>query len=320
MIEKYIGKSSGKIEQMESEIIKNEISNILQKNLSFIYKFLTNLGEIFLLITDKDLIIKYANKSFLKFANLENVEEKNLRIFLPPYVKFIPIPEEGQIEKIILHLKCRKPDVNLSVSGYVSAQGDFLIFFLEKRSYNYHELYEKISELNNEITRLTRESHKKEHLVENLKLELKETIRKDILTDAYNRVYLKEVLDREIGRVKRYKVPLSVVLVDIENFKSINQNYGRTTGDKILKQFSKLLIGSTRMVDMVFRYEEDNFIIMLPNTNIDGAKIVAKKIEKKVDSTLFEQNISISIRSIPIQCEENDTNESLINRAFSLLE
>jgi diguanylate cyclase (GGDEF)-like protein len=164
-----------------------------------------------------------------------------------------------------------------------------------------------------------RENQKKDYLIEKLKNEINETMRKDQLTGAYNRIYLKEIIERELAKVKRYKIPLSIVLVDIENFKLINQNYGRITGDKILKQYSNLLMKYTRIVDMVFRYEDDNFLLMLPNTNIEGAKIVAKKIENITNTTLFENGINISVKTATVECKEDDSLESLIDRAYMLL-
>ena len=319
MIDKYIKKIFEKTETVEEKKLSGEIVDILKMNLDFLFNYIENLGKIAFVVTNKDLEIKHTNKAFLEMVNLDDVKDKNFKIFLPPHVKYIPIPEDGKAEKVILHLKCRKPDVNMTFSGYVLAQKGFLLFFLEKRIFNYHELYEKISDLNNEIAKLVRENQKKDYLIEKLKNEINETTRKDQLTGVYNRMYFKEVIEREIGKVKRYKTPLSIVLVDIENFKLINQSYGRTTGDKILKQYANLLIENTRIVDMVFRYEEDNFLLMLPNTNIEGAKIVAKKIENITNSKLFENSISISVKTVTVECKEDDYTESLIDRAYKLL-
>jgi diguanylate cyclase (GGDEF)-like protein len=304
---------------MEEKKLSGQIADILKMNLEFLLNYIENFGKIAFVVTDKDLNIKHANKAFLKMINLDDVKDKNFKIFLTPYVKYIPIPENGKAEKVILHLKCRRPDVNITLSGYVLGQKEVLLFFLEKRNFNYHELYEKISDLNNEISNLLRENQKKDYLIEKLKNEINETMRKDQLTGAYNRIYLKEIIQRELAKVKRYKIPLSIVLVDIENFKLINQNYGRTTGDKILKKYSNILMEYTRVVDMVFRYEEDNFLLMLPNTNIEGAKIVAKKIENITNTTLFENGISISVKTAAVECKEDDSLESLIDRAYMLL-
>lgn len=249
-------------------------------------------------------------------VNFEDVSGKNLKIFLPTYVKHLPIPESEKREKIYLHLKCRKPDVNICLEGYVYEKNNMFLFFLEKRIYVYHELYEKISELNNEIAELTRESKKKQILIEKLQKELKESLRKDHLTELFNRSYFEEVLEREINKIKRYRIPLSLILVDVENFKEVNQNYGRTTGDRVLKDLGKLLYENTRMVDMVFRIEEDNFIILLPNTKGEGANIVAKKIKNLINSTLFEGNISISVNTVSLECNEEDTVESVIKRVY----
>lgn len=320
MLKKYVIKLVSKDEISVDKKMPDEVKNLFKSNFDFFLNYIESLGNIVYFITDRDFIIKYANNIFLRLVNLDDVLEKSLKIFLPPYIKNLPIPENKKSEKILLHLKCRKPEINISLEGYVLGSENSLVFLLERRGFNYHELFEKISELNNEIANLTRERLKKDVLIENLKQELKEISRKDLISGAFNRLFLKEVLEREIERIKRYKIPLSLVLVDIDNFKLINQNYGRTTGDKILKQFSKLLTENTRMADMVFRIEDDNFIIMLPNTNIEGANIVANKVEKISNSTLFEGNISISLNTVAVECFEDDTVESLIDKTYKAMQ
>jgi hypothetical protein len=150
---------------MEEKKLSGEIADILKMNLEFLLNYIENFGKIAFVVTDKDLNIKHANKAFLKMINLDDVKDKNFKIFLTPYVKYIPIPENGKAEKVILHLKCRRPDVNITLSGYVLGQKEVLLFFLEKRNFNYHELYEKISDLNNEISNLLRENQKKDYLM-----------------------------------------------------------------------------------------------------------------------------------------------------------
>ncbi len=316
MFEKYLKKLFEKEKTEDILEIKDEVKILLKSNIDFLINYIDELGNIVFIVTDKDLIIKYTNKTFLRMVNFDDVTGKNLKIFLPPYVKHLPIPENGMREKIYLHLKCRKPDVNICLEGYVLEKNDMLLFFLEKRVYVYHELYEKISELNNEIAELTRESKKKDIIIEKLQNEIKESLRKDYLTGLFNRSYFEEVLEREINKLKRYKIPLSLVLVDVENFKEVNQSYGRTTGDRVLKELAKLLYENTRIVDMVFRMEEDNFIILLPNTKGEGANIVAEKIKKLINSTLFEGSISISVNTVSLDCTEQDTVESVIDRAY----
>lgn len=320
MFEKYLRKIFEKDEPIEDKKLNDDLNNLLKLNLDFLINYVNNLGNIVFFITDKDLIIKYANKTFLRMVNLEDVVDKSLKIFLPPYIKYLPVPESEKNEKIYLHLKCRKPDVNICLEGYVSQKNQMLLFLLEKRIFIYHELFEKISELNNEIANLIREDQKKNTIIEKLRNELKETLRKDLVTEVFNRIYLKEVLEREIGKKRRYKIPLSLVLVDIDNFKQINQNYGRTTGDKVLRQFGKLLIENTRMVDMVFRMEDDNFILLLPNTNIDGANVVSKKVKNVTNSTLFEGNISMIVNTSAAECSEDDTVETLIDRVYKSMQ
>lgn len=320
MFEKYLRKIFEVDKPSEDKKINDDIRNLLQSNFDFLINYINELGKVVFFITDRDLVIKYANKNFSRYVNLDDVLNMNLKAFLPSYVKHLPTPDDKKIEKILIHLKCRRPDVNISLEGYVLASNNLLFFFLERRGFIYHELFEKISDLNNEIAKLTRESQKKEIFIENLKKELKETQRKDSLTEVYNRTYFREIFEREIGERRRYKIPLSMVIVNIDNLKQIYRNYGKTTGDKVLKQFGKLLIENTRMVDMVFRIEDDNFLILLPNTNIDGAKVVSKKIRNIANSTLFEGNISMTVNTTALECEEDDTEETVVDKAYKLLQ
>lgn len=319
MLEKYVKKLFEREDRPDEKKIDEVTKNLFHSNADFFFNYIRNLGNLVLFTTDRDFVIKDANKAFRRLVNLEDVSEKSLKIFLPPYVKNLPIPENGKFEKLIIHLKCRKPDVNIALEGYVFGTENLLIFLLEKRYFIYHELIEKISDLNNEVAKLSREGQKKDILIESLKKELRETLRKDLLTGVFNRIYLKEVLEREIGKKKRYKLSISVVLIDIDNFKTINQNYGRSTGDKILKQLAKILEENTRMVDMVFRIEEDNFLILLPNTDIEGAETVAKKVKNILNSTLFENNISIIVNTVAYECSSEDTLESIIDRVYKAL-
>lgn len=110
----------------------------------------------------------------------------------------------------------------------------------------------------------------------------------DYLTGAYNRRYILETLDVEFMKSKRYSFSLSCILVDIDNFKSINDTYGHQVGDFTLKTVSDLIQETLREVDIFGRYGGEEFLIILPNTKVYDAAIVAEKVRKKIAQLNFE--------------------------------
>ena len=112
----------------------------------------------------------------------------------------------------------------------------------------------------------------------------------DRLTGTYNREYLMKRLVQEIDRSNRYQLPMSLLMIDIDNFKLVNDILGHPQGDAVLKIISKLIRKSIRAIDLVGRYGGEEFIVLLPETsvgpggaNATGAVTVAERIRKAVD-------------------------------------
>jgi diguanylate cyclase (GGDEF)-like protein len=102
----------------------------------------------------------------------------------------------------------------------------------------------------------------------------------DGLTEVFNRRSFDRVLIKEIERCKRYNHPLSVLMLDIDYFKQINDKYGHPEGDNVLKRTAEILRGNIRLADSVYRYGGDEFVILMPDTSIEDAEIVRKRIIK----------------------------------------
>jgi diguanylate cyclase (GGDEF)-like protein len=110
----------------------------------------------------------------------------------------------------------------------------------------------------------------------------------DDTTDVYNARYLLEALDREVRRAERYGSELSILFIDLDRFKLVNDNHGHLVGSSVLRQLSQLLTQSVRQVDTVARYGGDEFTILLADTGERGGRVIAERIRKWVSEHAFE--------------------------------
>ncbi|RLJ71427.1 two-component system cell cycle response regulator [Hydrogenivirga caldilitoris] len=104
----------------------------------------------------------------------------------------------------------------------------------------------------------------------------------DPLTGLFNRRYMKEILEKEFMRAKRYNLPLSLLMIDIDFFKKINDTYGHTVGDQVLIEVSRRLLNSLRQIDSASRWGGEEFLVVLPNTGRRGAIAVGERIREEV--------------------------------------
>ncbi|MFT6285472.1 MAG: diguanylate cyclase (GGDEF)-like protein [Alcanivorax sp.] len=105
---------------------------------------------------------------------------------------------------------------------------------------------------------------------------------RDSLTGIMNRTSLDELLPQEIARAQRYGYELSILMIDIDRFKPINDSFGHVDGDNVLRQIAQTIEKALRSSDLSFRYGGDEFLVMLPYTDLDGAHGTAKQVSSAV--------------------------------------
>ncbi|HZX11741.1 MAG TPA: GGDEF domain-containing protein [Acidobacteriota bacterium] len=109
----------------------------------------------------------------------------------------------------------------------------------------------------------------------------------DPLTGVYNKRYLIERLKEEINHSKRFEIPLSLVMIDIDHFKKINDTYGHLAGDQVLIKIAELIRSVCRNTDILARYGGEEFSIILRNTDETGAAVHAERVRKKIARKTF---------------------------------
>jgi diguanylate cyclase (GGDEF)-like protein len=117
---------------------------------------------------------------------------------------------------------------------------------------------------------------------------LNELILIDPLTKLFNRRKIDEVINNSLKSLQRNNFPLSLVILDIDNFKSINDTYGHLIGDEVLKTISKILKDTFRDVDSVGRWGGEEFIIILPETSLDNAKVSLERLRNTINNYNFD--------------------------------
>ena len=144
----------------------------------------------------------------------------------------------------------------------------------------------------------------------------------DALTGLLNRYGLQRALGREHAEARRYHRPLACLMIDMDHFKAVNDNHGHSVGDIALQQVARILAEEVRASDIVFRYGGEEFLALLPHTDLEGARALAEKIRQDTmgrnfgyGEHLFELTLSIGAASL---CEVESGNDMVARADLAL--
>ncbi len=160
-----------------------------------------------------------------------------------------------------------------------------------------------------------------------LHAELEKMVIIDELTGVYNYRFFSERLNDEIKRATRYHQPLSLIMVDLDWFKRINDNYGHEAGNMLLRGVVRVLAANIRDTDVLARYGGEEFIIILPQTDNDDARIIAERIRAEIESSTFGDGakfprlrvtVSVGITTYPDNGRSEDELVQLVDQAMYL--
>jgi two-component system cell cycle response regulator len=162
-----------------------------------------------------------------------------------------------------------------------------------------------------------------DRLRHNVQLSLEMAIT-DQLTGLHNRRYMSRHLDNLIGSAKSNAKPLAFVIMDIDYFKSVNDSHGHDIGDEVLKEFANRIAANVRGIDLACRYGGEEFVVVMPDTDIDFAYSVSERLRHSIETTPFRisrspnsLNLTISIGIAAL--EGGDDNAEALHRADQAL-
>lgn len=227
--------------------------------------------------------IKITRAKSLKEANMVLAEE-NYDLIVLDYI----LPDGNGLEFVkSMHEK----EINIP-TVVITGQGNEVIAsqFVKAGVYDY---LPKANASEKSVARVISNALEKFHLkqeVDRAIQKMAEMATRDELTDLYNRKYFTDVLEREVASSERYGKDLSLCIIDLDEFKRINDTYGHTAGDSVLKEFADIIKKSIRKSDLLCRYGSEEFAIILPCTDMKKAQLFGERIRKKVETHSFEYN------------------------------
>ncbi len=191
----------------------------------------------------------------------------------------------------------------------------------KRRRYAELELRQAKAQLETRVEERTRELNRALVDVGDLAAQLNESLHQvellattDALTEIYNRRKFDEVVDVEHQRAKREDAPFSLIMFDIDHFKRVNDRFGHSIGDQVLKGLSRLIRGFVRQGDILIRWGGEEFLLLLPTTLIDEAGPFAERIRREVERKSFSPVGKITISLGVAQFRPGDSIDALLKR------
>lgn len=141
----------------------------------------------------------------------------------------------------------------------------------------------------------------------------------DKLTGTWNRRWLEETVKSELDRLRRYAHPLSLVVFDIDFFKTVNDRHGHAVGDRVLAELSAQIRATLRSSDSLTRWGGDEFVLLCPNTTLSGVTVLAERLRKQIDGATFGASANITVSLGVAECLPGEIWEQWFHRADAAL-
>ena len=301
----------GKLEEINEnldETVKEKTKEVgaIKKMLQSVLDYDINL----MVVTDGEKII-FANKTLYDFFGFRDYEH-----FTSEHKSVCEFFEkvDDHPEYILANID-RKEWVRYLVDN--QNEHDLKVLFLIDGKKRVFKPVAKVIKINNELIYLVIFNEITRFIDEQKRL--KNLANTDPLTKLLNRRRFDELISIEYGYALEHGTSLSIIFLDIDHFKKVNDNYGHSSGDEVLKELAKIVQHAVRDTDIVARWGGEEFTIILPSTTKDSAYNIAEKIRKSIEKHIFLDvfNVTASFGIAQLECDENI--EKLIKRADDAL-
>lgn len=229
-----------------------------------------------------------ANEGFRFTLNPEANDNAAQRIAEPSFAALVNMqPDEmGLLYNGLISLNVGH-GITRAFAGTIYRRNQLFLLAAELDISAFESLSSDNERLNQELDETRKQLSKRNHTLQKLQEEIEALKRNDGLTGLANLKLLDARVSEEIMRWERYRRPLALVLLDLDDFGKINDELGREVGDELLQHVATILNGATRTLDLVARYGGQEFAVLLPETNEMGAMIVAERLRMDLEGQLI---------------------------------
>ncbi|MFW5984827.1 MAG: diguanylate cyclase [Bacillota bacterium] len=307
--------------------MENDLFSRCQFPFDIYFKELT---DNIILFFDGEFNFVQSNQGFREILDIKanDLKDKKINEFFDPEITGLEkLSTENSYQKINLRvedsfIKKNNNKQNSYFLCYIFSVKDFYCLIGEKSDLKNEEIIKQISRLNNKLANKSRELTKKNKKLEQANKRIEKLNRIDFLTGLANRRHFMEYLKKMFAQASRYSSPLSFVMIDLDNFKKINDTYGHSAGDDVLAAVGDLLNEETRQEDLAARLGGEEFGVLLVQTDLNSAEKYAERIRKKILSLEFD-TVQTQISASLGVCEKNkkkdDDPEDILKRADNAL-
>ncbi len=221
----------------------------------------------------------------------------------------------------VLGLSLTSRDGSLYRAEVVAVRDGGLTALVGQRVQLVHsDAVERMSLINDELTDLARELSRKSAELKRANETIRELANTDALTGVYTRRMFDEVLPRYVSLARRHVKPLSVLMLDIDHFKKVNDTHGHGRGDEVLRELGRLLTRSCRREDVACRYGGEEFLLLLPDTDVPAARLLAERLRERLATFSWTPGPSEVTCSCGVAgLQEGEVGAALVERADEAL-
>ena len=297
------------------------ISEFIQRHPDIISAFFDQSESALVVITDTSLTIKACNKTLARrLYTHETPTGRRIGDILCPIESDAPLHLVFSTPETLLPQVLRICYTEILYRCYVFDFGDGVLLIGDPIGNADSDVLEGMSLLNNELTALSRELSRKNQALEIANQKITKLARTDELTGLINRRYFKERYGEAFSLAKRNNLPLSLVMMDLDHFKHVNDTWGHDAGDKVLKTFAAILTDQCRQGELQARFGGEEFIVLLPHTTLKGAVTFAERVRKGIKNLdILENGEKITVSGGAAEMGPDDIGETLIKRADNAL-